>query len=79
MAIAKIHFSVFKDAEIYEVFYNFFSKVEIIEKNDYDQTVTLRVQGEEIPDDTKQIDIEVYKFEGIKPFVTGFNIYDYVK
>ena len=75
MAIARLPYSVFKDTETYEVFYNFFSKVAIIKKDHLNKVVTFRVQGEGVPVDDKSIALELYKFDGVKPFVIGVKIF----
>lgn len=75
MAIAKLPYIIFKDTELYEVFYNHFYKVSIIKKDDLNKVVTFRVQGEGIPIDDKSIVLELYKFDKIKPFVIGVKIF----
>jgi hypothetical protein len=75
MATAKLPYDIFKDTELYEVFYNYFSRISIIGKDDLNKVVTFRVQGEGIPIDDKSIVLELYKFEGVKPFVIGVKIF----
>lgn len=75
MAIAKLPYTFFKDTELYEVFYNYFSKVSILKKDVLNKVVTFRVQGEGLPVDDKNIVLELYRFEGIKPFVIGVKIF----
>ena len=75
MAIAKLPYDIFKDTELYEVFYNYFSKVSIIRKDDLNKVVAFRVQGEGIPIDDKTIVLELYEFKGIKPFVVEVKIF----
>lgn len=69
MAIAKLPYALFKDSETYEVFYNYFTKVSIIKKDDLAQIITFRVQGEGVPVDDKSIVLNLYRFPGIRPFV----------
>ncbi|HXS58866.1 MAG TPA: hypothetical protein VN726_22235 [Hanamia sp.] len=73
MAIAKLPISTLKNIEIYEAFYNYFSKITVIKRDR--SVVTFRVQGEGLPADDKNIVLEIYKFEGIKPFVIGVKIF----
>ena len=75
MAIAKLPYALFKDSETYEVFYNYFSKVSIIKKDNLKQIVTFRVQGEGIPIDDRSIILNLYRFPGIRPFVIEVKIF----
>ena len=75
MAIARLPFSIFKDTEFYEAFYDYFSKVAIIHKDHLNGVVMFRVQGEGVPVDDKSIVLELYKFDGVKPFVIDIKIF----
>lgn len=67
MAIVKLHISIYHDIELYEVFYDFFSQVAIIGKEDF--FIVYRVHGKDIPKEDEEIVLEIYQFDGIKPFV----------
>lgn len=75
MALIRLPYNIFKDTETYEVFYNYFSKISIVKKDNLNKVVTFRVQGEGLPADDKNIVLETYKFEGVKPFVIGVKIF----
>lgn len=75
MAIAKLPYALFKDSETYEVFYNYFTKVSIIKKDDLAQIITFRVQGEGVPVDDKSIVLNLYRFPGIRPFVIEVKVF----
>ena len=74
MALTAIPYQAFKNADDYEGFYDFFTKVEIIRKDYETGSVIFRVQGQEVPKEDIPVSITFAHFPGIKPFIISIEL-----